>query len=130
MEDLNSRSQFMVEPKCVHWIAAKHVLRYLQGTVDYVLRYIQHDGVKLEGFTNADWAGSTADRKSISGCCFSLGLGAVSWYNRKQKSIALSFVEAEYMAASMATCETIWLQKLLAGLFDMKLDPTVIYCDN
>ena len=86
--------------------------------------------MKLKGFTDADWAGSTADRKSTSMCSFSLGSGAVSWYSRKQKSVALSSAEAEYMAANMATCEAIWLQKLLAGLFNQELDPTVIYCDN
>lgn len=63
--------------------------------------------MKLEGFTDADWAGSTVDRKSTSWCNFSLGLGAVSWYSRKQKSVVLSSAEAEYMAASMATCEAI-----------------------
>lgn len=77
--------------------------------------------MKLEGFTDADWAGSTANRKSTSGCSFSLGSGAISWYSRKQKSVALSSAEAEYMAASMATCEAFWLQKLLAGLFNQEL---------
>jgi len=53
-----------------------------------------------------------------------------SMYSRKQKSVGLSSVEAKYMEASMATCEAIWLWKLLARLFDQELDPTVIYCDN
>jgi hypothetical protein len=70
---VNTLSQFMVEPRRLHWVAAKHVLRYLRGTVDYGLSYIQGDGVKLTGFTDADWAGNTVDRKSTSGCCFSLG---------------------------------------------------------
>ena len=69
------------------------------------------------GYTDADWAGSTMDKRSTSGCCFSLGSGVVSWFSRKQKSVALSSTEAEYIAASMATCEAIWLQKLLVALF-------------
>jgi hypothetical protein len=81
---VNTLSQFMVEPRRVHWVAAKHVLRYLRGTVEYGLSYIQGDGVKLMGYTDADWAGNTVDRKSTSGCCFSLGSGVVSWFNRKQ----------------------------------------------
>eukprot|EP00253_Pinus_taeda_P003265 PITA_03265 len=60
----------------------------------------------------------------------SIGLTAVSWYSRKQRSMALSSVEAEYMAASLATCEAIWMRKILVGLFGSHLDPTVIYCDN
>ncbi|XP_059064418.1 secreted RxLR effector protein 161-like [Cryptomeria japonica] len=70
---VNSLSQFMVEPKHVHRIVEKHVLRYLQGTIDYGLRYIQHDRMNLKGYTDADWADSTTDIKSTSGCCFSLG---------------------------------------------------------
>eukprot|EP00253_Pinus_taeda_P018498 PITA_18498 len=49
---------------------------------------------------------------------------------RKQRSMALSSVEAEYMAASMAACEAIWMRKILVGLFKSHLEPTVIYCDN
>ena len=68
--------------------------------VDYGLDYRRSDGVGLVGFTDSDWAGNVSDRKSTYGCCFSLGSGIVSWFNRKQKSMALSLVEAEYMAAS------------------------------
>jgi hypothetical protein len=54
----------------------------------------------------------------------------VSWLSRKQKSIALSSAEAEYMAASQASCEAIWLCKLLTVLFGQELGPMMIYCDN
>ena len=106
------------------------MLRYLQGTVDYGLDYVGGSGVKLASFTNSDWAGSVSDRKSTLGCCFGLGSTAVSWLSQKQKSMALSLVEAEYMAASQATCEAIWLWKLLCNLFDLEIGPTVIQCDN
>eukprot|EP00253_Pinus_taeda_P003826 PITA_03826 len=78
----------------------------------------------------SDWAGSPSDQKSTSGGIFNLGSIAVSWYNRKKRSVALSLAEAEYMAASQATCEAMWMQKILVGLFDRRMDPTVIYCDN
>jgi hypothetical protein len=51
----------------------KDVLRYLRGTVEYVLLYERNGGVTLTGFTYADWAGCAMDRKSTSGCCFSIG---------------------------------------------------------
>ena len=86
--------------------------------------------MKLQGFTDADWVGSPLDRKRTSGGIFNLYSAAVSWYSRKQRSVALSLAEAEYMAASQATCEAIWMQKILFGLFDQRMDPTVIYCDN
>ena len=127
---VNTLSQFMVEPRRVHWVAAKHVLRYLQGTVDYGLDYRQGDGVRLAGYTDSDWAGSASDRKSTSRCCFVLGSAIVSWFSQKQKSVALSSSEAEYMAASQASCEAIWLRKMLVGLFGQELRPTMIFCDN
>jgi len=114
----NTLSQFMVEPKRVHWVAAKHVLRSLQGTMDFGLDYVQGDGVRLVGYTDSDWAGCASDRKSTSGCFFGLGSIVVSLFSRKEKYVALSSSEAEYMAASLASCEAIWLHKLLVGLFD------------
>ena len=81
---VNTLSQFMVEPTRVHWVAAKHVLRYLAGTMDYGLDYRRLDGVRLIGFMDSDWVGSVADWKSTSGCCFSLGSKTMSWFSRKQ----------------------------------------------
>lgn len=67
---VNTLSQYMVEPRQVHWVAAKHVLRYLHGTLDFALRYVRAGGVELQGYTNSGWARSVVDRKSTSGCCF------------------------------------------------------------
>ena len=127
---VSTLSQFMVEPRHEHWIAAKHVLRYLKGTVEYGLRYTAEGGLKLQGYTDSDWAGSAVDRKSTSGCCFNIGSAVISWMCRKQTSVALSTAEAEYIAASTASREAVWLQKLLADIFDSELEPTVIHCDN
>eukprot|EP00253_Pinus_taeda_P007495 PITA_07495 len=127
---VNQLSQAMVKPTKLFWKVGKHVLRYLRGTSGYGLWYRQEDEVKLCGFTDADWAGSPTDRKSTSGGVFSIGSTTVSWYRRKQRSVALSSVEAEYMAASLAACEAIWMRKFLVGLFSSHFDPTVIYCDN
>ena len=97
---VNTLIQFMVEPQRVHWIAAKHVLRYIVGMVDYGLHYVRGDGIRLVGYSDSDWAGCASDQKSTSGCCFGLGLAFVSWFDKKQKSVVLSSVEAEYMATS------------------------------
>eukprot|EP00253_Pinus_taeda_P025123 PITA_25123 len=123
-------SQAMVKPTKLFWKAGKHVLRYLRGTSGYGLWYRQEDEVKLCGFTDADWTGSLMDRKSTSRGIFSIESITVSWYNRKQRSVALSSVEAEYMVASLAACEAIWMRKILVGLFGSHLEPIVIYCDN
>jgi hypothetical protein len=59
-----------------------------------------------------------------------LGITVISWFSKKQTSVALSSPEAEYMVASLASCEAIWLHKLLTGLFGQELEPTLIHCDN
>jgi hypothetical protein len=125
---VNVLSQFMSQPRQTHWIAAKHVLRYLRGTVGYGLRYASSVDLSLQGYV--DWAGSTVDRKSTSGCCFTLGSAMVSWCSRKQSSVALSTAEAEYIALSVAVREAVWLRKLLTDLFDHEMDPIIIHCDN
>jgi len=98
----------MVEPHHSHWIGAKNLLRYLRGTITHGLRYTTGD-VRLHGYTDVDWAGSVVDRKSTSGCCFSLGSASISWMSKKQKSVALSTAEAKYTATSMASCEAVKL---------------------
>ena len=127
---VNTLSLFMVGPKRVHCTAARHILRYMRGTVEYGLRYARGDGVRLCEFTDAYWSGRSVEKKRTSRCCFNVGSGVVSWCSRKQKSVALSFAEAEYMAANTATCEAIWLRKLLVSLFRQRMEATSIYCDN
>ena len=68
--------------------------RYLNGTLDYGLIYTSDSELRLHGFTDSDWAGSAKDKKSTLGCCFILGSGMISWFSRKQTSIALSTAEA------------------------------------
>ena len=94
--------------------------------MDYRISY----GVILINFMDLYWASSVVDRKRTFGCSFSFGSTVVSWFKRKQKSVALSSIEAEYMASSQATCKALWLRKLLVDLFDQELRPTLIYCYN
>ena len=54
----------------------------------------------------------------------------MSWFSRKQYSVALSTTEAEYITTCSASCEAIWLRKLMSGLFELELDTSVILCDN
>lgn len=120
----------MVEPKRIHWTTTKHVLHYLPGIVEYGIIYIWGEGIRLIGYIDVNWAGSTTEKRSTSGCCFSLGSGVVSWFNKKKNYMALTLVEVKYIAASMATCESLWLWKLLVALFGQKVETIVIHCDN
>ena len=90
-------------------IAAKHVLRYLKGTIDYGLQYVADCEFGLVGYTDSDWVGSVTDRKSTSGCCFSLRSTVIAWCSRKQTSVALSTTEAEYITAYSASSKVVWL---------------------
>jgi hypothetical protein len=127
---LNTLSQFLVEPKHVHLVAAKHVMRYLRGTLDYGLSYDGDHDFRLSGYTDSDWDRSVSDRKITSGCCFSLGSSMISWQSRKQSIISLNTTEAEYIVACSVSCESIWIQNLLRGLFDLEMEETMILCDN
>ena len=69
---------------------------------------------------DSDWIGSAIDRKRTLGCCFSMGLGVISWFRRKQSCVTLSTAKAEYVIACLASCEVVWLRKLLSdNLFDL-----------
>jgi hypothetical protein len=76
---VNTLSQILVEPRHIHLVAAKHVMRYLNGTIDYGLSYDGDHDLTLSGYTDADWAGSVSERKRTLGCCFSLGSTMISW---------------------------------------------------
>lgn len=123
-------SRFMQSPSKVHFGAAKRVLRYLKGTSSYGLFYSSSDNFKLYGFSDSDWAGSLDDRRSTTGYLFLLGSSAISWSSRKQPSTALSSSEAEYMAVTSATCQAIWLRRILQDMKFEQKEATVIYCDN
>ena len=127
---VNTLSQYLGNPRCVHVIISKHVMRYLKGTIDFGIYYVRDHDYRLYGYTDPDWAGSVTDRKSISSGCYCLGSTMISWFSNKQSSVALSTTEAECITACSACCEAIWLRKLMSRLFDMELDTTTILCGN
>ena len=118
---MNTLSQFLIDPRHVHLISTKHILRYLKGTVYYGLNSGENHKIKLEGYVDSNWTGSAINRKRNSGCCFSMGLGVISWFSRKQSCVALSTTEAEYVATCLASCEAVWLRKLLSNYLISKL---------
>ena len=110
----------------------KHVLRYLKGTLDNELCYRKcDDGLTLIGYSDADWASSTDDRRSISGYCFSLNRTGplISWKSRKQPAVALSSCEAEYIALVAAVQEGLYLTQIVSDISEVS-DPVLIFEDN
>ncbi|XP_020522563.1 uncharacterized protein LOC110007206 [Amborella trichopoda] len=90
-------SRFMSKPSKLYFVVAKRILRYVQGTKSFSLKYSTEKDSSLVGYTYSDWAGSLDDRKSTSGYIFCLGSKVISWSSRKQKTVALSSAKAEYV---------------------------------
>ena len=123
-------SRFMEKPYSNHWEAAKRILRYVKGTMNYGVFYQANLPINLIGYTDSDLAGSVDDSKSVAGYVFNIGSGAISWMSKKQSVVALSTTEAEYIAASVAGCQVVWLQGILESLKSKPKSPTILFCDN
>ena len=123
-------SRYQSNPGEAHWKAVKRILRYLKGTADYSLCYRGND-LALRGYTDADWAGDGDERKSTSGFVFLLGNGAISWSSKKQTCIALSTMEAEFVALSAAAQEAVWLKRFMNHLnITTSNEPVTVFSDS
>ena len=123
-------SRYMETPRESHWLAAKRILRYIRGTLNYGLFYNFGEDAKLFGYSDSDWGGDQDERKSTTGYVFFLGSTAFSWTSKKQSIVALSSCEAEYVAVASTVCEAIWLRNLLKSVCHPQVESTVIHVDN
>ncbi|KAL3623658.1 hypothetical protein CASFOL_032474 [Castilleja foliolosa] len=128
---LSILSRYMGNPKRVHWQAAKWLMKYIRGTMNVCLCYRKSDrgGNLVEGFVDSDYAGCVDTRKSTTGYVFTCLGGAISWKSRLQKVVALSSTEAEYMAATEAVKEAIWLRGFVNELLNVD-EIITVHCDN
>lgn len=127
----NNVSRFNAKHSEPHWTAVKRIIRYLKGTTSLKLKY-HRSGNTLEmiGFTDADWASEIDERRSCTGNVIVMTGGAVTWMSKRQPIVALSSTEAEYIALSSMVKEIIWARHFINEVFQMKLEPTTIRCDN
>ncbi|MCO5584158.1 hypothetical protein L7F22_038081 [Adiantum nelumboides] len=121
-------SRFMANPGRLHWNAMKSIMRYLKGTKNKCLCYGKGP-LELKGFCDSDMAGDVDTRKSTSGYVFTLVGGAISWCSRLQKIVALSTTEAEYISATKASKEAIWLARLCSE-FGLPDKESMLGCDS
>jgi len=121
-------SRFLSNPGKEHWDAVKWILRYLRGTSKLCLCFGEDNPV-LVGYTDADMAGDVDSRKSTSGYLINFSGGAVSWQSKLQKCVALSTTEAEFIAATEACKELIWMKKFLTEL-GFSQDGYQLFCDS
>ena len=125
-------SRFQSNPGQKHWMAVNRILRYLKGTSNYMLFYQGKKDLRLIGYSDADWGGDVDQCKSTLGYAFLLNDSTILWSSKKQSCVALSTMEAEYVACSAATQDAIWLRSFLQHLEIVKsaLDPVTIFYDN
>ena len=104
--------QFLQKPLTRHMKMVKRVLRYLKGTIYHGVHYEAGNKAPLTGWSDADWAGDAADRRSYGGYLFKVGNGPVSARTKKQNVVALSSCESELMSLSDTTKEAVWQIKV------------------
>lgn len=127
---VNKLSQYMSSPTMEHWQCIKRIFRYLQGTIDHCLHIKPSTGLDITWFSDADWATSINDRKSIAGHCVFLGETLVSWSSRKQKVVSRSSTESEYRALADLAAEITWTCSLMQELKLPQLRNPILWCDN
>ena len=113
-------SRFTLKLGKEHWTTVKQVFRYLHGTSDYGLCYQGRLGLDrvldICFFVDANWVGDLDQRRYTSGYVFNLFGGAFNWMSKKQSIVALLTTEAEYIAATHASKELVWLQRLCSSM--------------
>ncbi|KAF2293671.1 hypothetical protein GH714_003976 [Hevea brasiliensis] len=110
--------------------AAKRVLSYVKGTLDHGILFQQSQDFQFLGFSDRDSAGSYDDMNSTLGYCFTLGSGVFSWSSKKQEIVAQSTAEAEFITATTAVNQALWLKKLLVDLHMEQKESTKVFVDN
>ncbi|KAJ9547714.1 hypothetical protein OSB04_020257 [Centaurea solstitialis] len=126
-------SRYQQNPGEPHWVAVKNILKYLRRTKDLFLVFGgSEDEISVNGYSDASFQTDIDDFRSQSGYVFTLNGGAISWKSSKQDTIADSTTEAEYIAASDAAKEAVWLRNFLSDLRVVASisRPIDIFCDN
>jgi len=123
-------SRYMQDPRTSHGAALKQVLRYLRGTCTLGLFYPRDQGTELVGFSDASYNVDADDGKSTTGHMFYFGKSPITWCSQKQEIVALSSCEAEFMAATEAAKQAIWLQECLSEIVGEECKKVTIRVDN
>ncbi|XP_066333339.1 secreted RxLR effector protein 161-like [Miscanthus floridulus] len=123
-------SRFMEKPTTEHLAGMKRVLRYVAGTLHFGYHYKRKKEAQLTGYSDNDLAGDVDTRKGTMGVLFFLGNNVITWQSQKQRVMALSSCEMEYITAATAACQGVWLARLLAELKGEKTDTINLKIDN
>ncbi|XP_052888003.1 secreted RxLR effector protein 161-like [Gossypium arboreum] len=129
---LSMTSRYQVDPDEGHWTTVKNILKYLRRTKDTFLIYGGEEELSVKGYTDASFQTDKDDSRSQSGFVFCFNGGAVSWKSSKQSTVANFTTEAEYIAASEAAKEAVWIKNFITGLGVVLSisDAIELQCDN
>jgi len=122
-------ARYEANSKEFHYMEAKRILKYLKGTIDVGLWYPSEVSLNLIGYSDSNFAGCKIDRKSTSGTCHLLRSSLISWHSKKQACVALSIVEAEYIAAESCCTQSLRTKQQLSN-FGLSLSQIPLLCDN
>lgn len=125
---VNKLSRYVANPGLKHWVCVKRILRYLKKTAHYAL-HLREGDTTLTAYADASWGDADQDRHSQSGHLFYVGKSLISWNTYRQRVVARSTAEAEYVSLSDATQEIVWLRRLLSSL-DAHQGTTTLYEDS
>ena len=123
-------SRYMQRPRKSHGDIMKKIMRYLQGTSAYGLKYKREGTKKLTGYSDSSHNIDQDDGRSTTGHMFYFGTSPITWCSQKQNTVALSSCEAEFMAATEAARQAIWLQDLLSEITGWKVKRVLIKIDS
>ncbi|PNX94213.1 putative copia-type protein [Trifolium pratense] len=113
-----------------HMDAVMRIIRYLKTAPGKGLMFSKNNHLNIDGYTDADWAGSATDRRSTSGYFAFVGGNLVTWRSKKQKVVALSSAEAEFRGMTKGLCELLWLKRLLTEIGFPPISMMNLFCDN
>lgn len=123
-------SQVLDKPKAKHYSMLKRIFKYIGGTLKCgILFKTDLDKETLEAFSDADYAGDKETRRSTSGTLFKYSGGAITWSSKRQRCVSLSTTESEFIAASQAAAEVVWLLRLFKEL-NGSMNIPIIKIDN
>nr|GEW91078.1 ribonuclease H-like domain, reverse transcriptase, RNA-dependent DNA polymerase [Tanacetum cinerariifolium] len=123
-------SRFMQDPKDHHLKAVKQVIRYIKGTKEHGIIYKKEGGCKITGYSDSSYGINTDQGKGTTGLVFYFGESPITWCTQKQPTVALSSCESEFMAATGAACQALWLKRLLSELTGWEEERITLKVDN
>ena len=109
---------------------ALRIIRYLKHAPSYGILYKSNTSLKIQTFSDSNWATCATTRRSVFGYCIFLGTSLVAWKSKKQTTVSRSSSEAESRALASLACELQWIQYLLQNLYFSVSTSYTAFCDN